>query len=67
MNYTWKSDLGTEKLPEFEQIKQMITLSVITLSGFNCTSKSLRKDYTHRFQRFPAMCNNGPRKLKCFP
>jgi hypothetical protein len=36
MNYTWKSDLGPEKLPEFEHIKRMITLSVITLRGFHC-------------------------------
>jgi hypothetical protein len=37
MNFTWKSDLGPEKLPEFEHIKRiMITLSVITLSGFHC-------------------------------
>jgi hypothetical protein len=36
MNFIWKSDLGPEKLPEFEHIKRMITLSVITLSGFHC-------------------------------
>jgi hypothetical protein len=36
MNFIWKSDLGPEKLPEVEHIKRMITLSVITLSGFHC-------------------------------
>jgi hypothetical protein len=37
MNNIWKSDFGPEKLPEFEHIKRMITLSVITLSGLHCT------------------------------
>ncbi len=39
MNYIWKSDLGPEKLPEFEHIKWMITLSVITWSGFHCSDE----------------------------
>ena len=37
MNFIWKSDLGSEKLSEFENIKRMITISVITLSGFHST------------------------------
>ncbi len=44
MNYIWKSDLGTEKVPEFEHIKQMIILSVITLSGFHFTKVDFVSD-----------------------
>ena len=36
MKYTQKSDLGPDKQRKFDQINQMITLSVITLSGFHC-------------------------------
>ncbi len=61
MSYIWKSDLGPEKLPEFEHIKRMITLSVITLSSFHCIRRSknlfvfLKVTYDGKFLYHPKL------------
>jgi hypothetical protein len=50
-----KSDL---ELGQFDNINQMITLSVITLSGLHCTNIPIKTRFDFLFQTIMACLNN---------
>jgi hypothetical protein len=66
---TTKSDLGADKQGKFDHINRMITLLVITLSGFHCIIEEVFAyfNFVILLQRcFFLNCQNGPTNCYCF-